>query len=111
MDLGIATLRKSFSIIIEAVELVKTGPYKYVKHPIYLGEFITVFAYTLAANKLMGCILYIILLWLMYFRMRMEENKLMRAFPDEEKYFKNTSSLLPIRYIIKKLKRNSDIVG
>lgn len=35
--LGILTLRLSFSVLPEKRKIVQTGPYRYVRHPIYLG--------------------------------------------------------------------------
>jgi protein-S-isoprenylcysteine O-methyltransferase Ste14 len=37
---GYATLFRSFSIVAEARALITTGPYRLVRHPIYLGQFI-----------------------------------------------------------------------
>jgi hypothetical protein len=38
---GLWTLRRSFSITVEARALVTGGPYRWVRHPIYLGEMLT----------------------------------------------------------------------
>jgi protein-S-isoprenylcysteine O-methyltransferase Ste14 len=35
---GIWSLRRSFSITVEARALVTHGPYRWVRHPVYLGE-------------------------------------------------------------------------
>ena len=38
---GYATLFRSFSIVPEARELKTTGLYRFVRHPVYLGQFIS----------------------------------------------------------------------
>src|SRR5262245_30120000 len=35
---GLFSLRKSFSIMAEAREFIRHGPYRWVRHPVYLGE-------------------------------------------------------------------------
>jgi len=37
---SIWSLRRSFSITVEAGELVMHGPYRWVRHPVYLGEIL-----------------------------------------------------------------------
>ncbi len=38
---GMWALRRSFSITVEARSLVVAGPYRWVRHPVYLGEVFT----------------------------------------------------------------------
>src|SRR4030095_14292923 len=35
---GLISLRKSFSIMAEAREFIRHGPYRWIRHPVYLGE-------------------------------------------------------------------------
>ena len=37
---GLWALRRSFSIAVEARELVTGGPYRYIRHPVYAGEIL-----------------------------------------------------------------------
>ena len=46
--LGMLSLGRSFSIFSEVRELRTSGPYHYVRHPLYLGEMIAVWGYVLA---------------------------------------------------------------
>jgi protein-S-isoprenylcysteine O-methyltransferase Ste14 len=80
---GIFALRRSFSITVEARELVTSGPYRLVRHPVYLGEMLAASAVAClrfsAANLLLLALFCVLQLW----RARMEEEKLARAFPAE----------------------------
>ncbi|MDQ6963721.1 MAG: isoprenylcysteine carboxylmethyltransferase family protein, partial [Mariprofundales bacterium] len=38
---GLLYLRSNFSIMVEGRDLVTAGPYRWVRHPIYLGEIVT----------------------------------------------------------------------
>jgi protein-S-isoprenylcysteine O-methyltransferase Ste14 len=80
---GLWTLRRSFSITVEARALVTRGPYRLVRHPVYLGEAVSAAAVALwrpsAANLALALLFAALQLW----RARMEERKLARAFPAE----------------------------
>lgn len=38
---GFWALRRSFSITVEARELIDRGPYRWVRHPVYAGEILS----------------------------------------------------------------------
>ncbi len=101
---GIFTLRKSFSIFIEAINLVKTGPYKFLKHPIYLGEILITFGFVLLINTILGYLIFIGCVIIISVRTRMEEKKLTRVFPDESEYFNSTPAFTPFLRRRKKTK-------
>ncbi len=78
---GMWTLRRSFSITVEARQLVTSGPYRLVRHPIYSGEILA--AATVAAIRFSGVNLAILLIFaaLQLWRSRLEEGKLSSVFP------------------------------
>lgn len=78
---GMWTLRRSFSITVEARQLVTSGPYRLVRHPIYTGEILA--ATTVAAIRFSAVNLVLLLLFiaLQLWRTRMEEGKLAAVFP------------------------------
>jgi protein-S-isoprenylcysteine O-methyltransferase Ste14 len=81
----------------EKQELVVSGPYHYVRHPMYAAFFIIGFGFLfLSANWLVG-ILYIGTLSLMYFtRVSAEEKMMMDRFGDRyREYMQNTGRILP----------------
>jgi protein-S-isoprenylcysteine O-methyltransferase Ste14 len=78
---GLWTLRRSFSITVEARELVTGGPYRLVRHPVYLGEMFTASAVTLWRFSPANMVFLAVFVAIQLYRSRMEENKLVRIFP------------------------------
>lgn len=79
---GMWTLRYAFSICAEARTLVTGGPYRLVRHPVYLGELIASAAVTAWRYSPQNLALYLTLLAIQLTRSRIEEQKLTRNFPD-----------------------------
>jgi protein-S-isoprenylcysteine O-methyltransferase Ste14 len=81
----------------EKHELVTSGPYRYVRHPMYTAFFIIGFGFLfLSANWLIG-IIYIGTLLLMYIaRISAEEKMMIDRFGDSyRQYMKTTGRILP----------------
>lgn len=83
---GMWTLRRSFSITVEARELVVSGPYRWVRHPIYLGEMLAAAAVAVWRFSWMSAMILCLFIAFQLVRARMEEEKLKRNFPDYEMY-------------------------
>src|SRR5262249_13024641 len=67
-------LRRSLSIVAEARELVTTGPYRWVRHPVYLGQIIAQAGVWLALRpKPLWIAYYLIFVALQLFRARVED--------------------------------------
>jgi len=80
---GIWTLRRSFSITVEARALVTNGPYRWLKHPIYLGEILTAGGVLVWRFSPQNLAIFIIFVQVQILRARWEEDKLKRVFPNE----------------------------
>jgi protein-S-isoprenylcysteine O-methyltransferase Ste14 len=79
----------------EKHELVKGGPYAYVRHPIYTGILIAAFG-TALAGALFGVIVLIFGSALFLVRIRKEEKIMLELFPNEYPlYQKRTKRLIP----------------
>ncbi len=88
-------LGRSFSLLPQARELVTTGPYRYVRHPIYLGGLlITVGEIWLRFSPLVVA-LNIVFVAAQIVRLRYEEVILARTFPEYAAYREKTSALIP----------------
>jgi len=79
---GIWTLRRSFSITVEVRALVTNGPYRWLRHPIYLGEVLTAGGVLVWRFSLRNLIIFIFFTLVQVLRARWEEDKLKRVFPD-----------------------------
>ncbi len=78
---GLWTLRRSFSVTVEARELVTGGPYRLVRHPVYLGEMLTTAAVCVFRWSWINVFLLVVFIAIQLYRSYMEETKLSRVFP------------------------------
>jgi protein-S-isoprenylcysteine O-methyltransferase Ste14 len=83
---GMWTLRHAFSITVEARTLVTGGPYRFVRHPVYLGEMLAAAGVAMLRFSPVNCFLLALFIFLQLLRTRWEEDKLARNFP-EYQYF------------------------
>jgi len=92
---AVLSLGRSLSIMPEARKLVMTGPYRFVRHPLYAAEEIAILGAWLqfmswpATAILVGH--FIIQLW----RLSFEETVLRDSFPEYDAYARQTARLLP----------------
>lgn len=76
-------------------ELVTSGPYRFIRHPIYSGLALGLLGTVLATN-LIGLIMVAILGAYFYYSASVEENNLIRTFPrDYPAYRARTKMLIP----------------
>lgn len=79
---GYGTLFRSVAIVAEARELKLTGPYRLVRHPVYLGQFMAQAGVWLVLVKLQAIwvIFYVLFVAMQLYRSRVEDQVLERAF-------------------------------
>ena len=76
-------------------ELVTSGPYRFVRHPIYTGLLIAILG-TALVNNLLGLIVVAVLIAYFYFCGIVEERNLAVTFPDTyPEYKRRTKMLIP----------------
>ena len=88
-------LRGSFSILAEARRTVASGPYTYVRHPLYLGEILTMLGLCLLIGTASALLFWAVISALQLLRARFEEEKLSRALSDYEAYRRKTPFVVP----------------
>jgi protein-S-isoprenylcysteine O-methyltransferase Ste14 len=88
-------LGRSFSILPEGRRLVTSGPYKYVRHPLYVAEVFAVLGAMVAFWSPAAILIVIAQLAFQLVRIHYEERVLTRTFPEYKNYARRTSRLIP----------------
>lgn len=82
--------------IREEHELIRTGPYRRVRHPIYTGMLLAIAGTALVLGEVRGLLAFAITLAAFYSKARKEEAWLTREFGDKfEAHMKQTGMFLP----------------
>ena len=92
---SLSVLGRSVSIIPQARSLVQTGPYRIVRHPLYLGELIAILGIVLARFSLSAMTVFCLLTALQIYRAVQEERLLAGTFPEYESYSLNRARFIP----------------
>jgi protein-S-isoprenylcysteine O-methyltransferase Ste14 len=92
---SVMALGRCFGILPEARGLVTRGPYRIIRHPVYLGELTAAAGLLIAGSTLANLLLFSTFAAAQTMRMRMEERELTRAFPEYSDYAARTPRLLP----------------
>jgi protein-S-isoprenylcysteine O-methyltransferase Ste14 len=95
-------LGRSFSETVRVrpeQKLVTKGPYRFIRHPIYLGEILYFLSIPLILGSLYGFIIMLILIPMLLRRIEYEEKVLSAKFgPEYEEYAHRTRKLVPFIY-------------
>jgi protein-S-isoprenylcysteine O-methyltransferase Ste14 len=88
-------LGRAFSIMAEARQLVTHGPYRLVRHPLYICEEIAVIGTFIQVMSPLALIILIAHAVFQVRRMLNEERVLKATFPEYENYARRTPRLIP----------------
>jgi len=75
--------------------LIKSGAYKYVRHPIYTGISLSAFAWAIEKGEPIQLSLATLLTSLLHFKAKHEEKLLIEVFEDYPDYQSKTGRLMP----------------
>jgi protein-S-isoprenylcysteine O-methyltransferase Ste14 len=88
-------LGRCFGVLPAARGLVTRGPYRTVRHPVYLGEIAALVGLVIAAPTTTNGLALLAVIVAQWVRMRLEEGALRAAFPEYERYAREVPRLLP----------------
>lgn len=82
-----------------SMTLVSTGPYKYLRHPLYLGLFLIALAFPIFVGNLLAVIIGLPLLVIGFsWRMKVEELALTKIHPPYAQWLKQRYRFIPFVY-------------
>jgi len=79
----------------EEGELISTGLYKLIRHPIYTGIILGALGYGVYKESIVKIVIGLLLYVLFQFKARYEESLLKHKFPNYEKYLLETERFFP----------------
>jgi protein-S-isoprenylcysteine O-methyltransferase Ste14 len=88
-------LGRSFSVMAESRKLVTTGPYRLVRHPLYVAEEIAMIGLFMQFASVWTALLFAAQIAFQLRRMHNEEIVLSTAFPEYDAYRLSTARLIP----------------
>lgn len=89
-------LRLNFSILPEARDLTTTGPYRIVRHPVYLGEILGAVGLTVALPSVVTVGVLVSFVVAQLYRSGMEERVLAANLSGYAEYARRTPRLFPV---------------
>ncbi len=102
LALAVWEMRKSKLQVFPDVEknatLIKTGPYKMIRHPMYTGVILICLGLLISNITIGGIFFFIILLIDLVIKLHYEERLLLKHFPMYKSYRKKTKKLIPYIY-------------
>jgi protein-S-isoprenylcysteine O-methyltransferase Ste14 len=88
---GIVTVKRGH-------ELIRTGPYRVVRHPIYTGLLLALIGTAAAIGEVRGILAVACALIGFLFKIRVEERRMSETFAEYGQYRRQTAALIPLLY-------------
>ena len=92
---SLRSLGRNVSVIAQARNIADRGPYRWVRHPLYVGELVSSLGVAIGANSYAAIALWLALCGLQVYRAMREEQVLLRVLPAYRSYRSRTAALLP----------------
>ena len=78
--------------------LVRTGPYKYVRHPIYSGLLLAVCGSAAVTGEWRGILALGLTIFAILYKSRVEEARMRETFSEYDAYCRETATLIPFLF-------------
>jgi protein-S-isoprenylcysteine O-methyltransferase Ste14 len=88
-------LGRNVSVLAQARCLVDRGPYRWVRHPLYVGELVASLGLVIGMNSLAVVAIWLVVCGLQAYRALWEEQVLLQALPGYREYRSRTAALMP----------------
>ncbi len=92
---ALGTLGRSFSLIPQTRKLVTAGPYRLVRHPVYVGEILGALGLVMWAATIPKTLVFLLLVGCEVYRALQEERLLVISFPEYAEYALKTARFIP----------------
>jgi protein-S-isoprenylcysteine O-methyltransferase Ste14 len=92
---SLRSLGRSLSIIAQAREVVDRGPYRWIRHPLYAGEIVSVLGIAISVGTPGAFAVWLTFCGLQAYRALREEEILLQALPGYRSYRARTGALFP----------------
>jgi protein-S-isoprenylcysteine O-methyltransferase Ste14 len=92
---SVRCLDRNLSVLAQARDVVARGPYRWVRHPLYVGEMVSSLGLAIAVNSYWAIGLWFAMCLLQIYRAVREEQVLLRVLPAYRGYQSRTAALLP----------------
>ncbi|MEO8210776.1 MAG: isoprenylcysteine carboxylmethyltransferase family protein [bacterium] len=98
---AIAEMKFRFNVLPELLKnssLVTSGPFKFVRHPIYTSLILITLIWIINDFSFMRLGVWILLFVILNIKLEYEEKILTKQFPEYKDYKRNTNKLIPFIY-------------
>jgi protein-S-isoprenylcysteine O-methyltransferase Ste14 len=85
-------------VVKEDHALIRSGPYRHLRHPIYTGILLAFLGMVLVIGELRGLLAMGCVLLSFAIKSRQEEKRMSETFPEYEQYRRETAALIPFVY-------------
>jgi protein-S-isoprenylcysteine O-methyltransferase Ste14 len=92
---SLRSLGRNVAVLAQARELTDTGPYRWIRHPLYTGEIVSSLGLVLLAGSLAALAVWLAFIALQAYRALREEQLLVQELPGYRAYQARTAALLP----------------